>query len=477
MKTAQEVVEYLYDWFNNLITPKVSIKDGEVTIDNESITVDGDVSIEGAVTVNGVVGIDQATANANEVVVKPNKDNPLYIRIADTYNPNLDAFGRVRISNPTSVFDSQLQYDAQPLIWQSVLTGTGTATHLPNESSVRMRCSTSSGDKVIRQTKRYFKYQSGKSCLVEMTGVMGAKKANVRQRIGQFDTNNGLFFEQDSSNLKVVRRTYASATPIDTAINQSDWNIDKLDGTGTSGITLNMSKTHIFVIDYQWLGVGRIRFGFVIDGDLVYCHTIMNANILTEVYMTTANLPLRYEIENTGETASITDMKQICSAVMSEGGYEEEYGITRTASNGITPIACTSRRPILTIRPKATFNSITNRGTVLPLSIDLHVATNSAYYEIVVNGSLTGASYASLGTNSISEFDVASTAISGGEVIGSGYVSASASTRNQLTELIKSKLVLVNDYAGTTPDTLSIVITSMSGTSNVASSLDVKELY
>lgn len=403
------------------------------------------------------------------------KANPGTIEIGD--GRNLDAFNRLRISNPVTLFDGTLQYNSLPLFFETVLTGSASVTHLPNESSLKMSCTTASGDKVIRQSKCYIRYQPGKSQLVELTAIMGAKKSNVRQRIGYFDNNNGLFFEQDSTNLKVVRRTYTSGSPVDVAINQSSWNIDKLDGTGASGITLDTSKTQIFLIDFQWLAVGRVRYGFVIDGIIYYCHEMKHANSLTTAYMTTANLPIRYEIENTGVTASSTDMIQICSSVQSEGGFEDEKGITHSASNGITTIGVTTRRPILTIRPSTTFNSITNRGIVLPLAIDLYAQTNSSYFEIVLNGTLTGASFTSVGTNSIVSFDVSATAISGGEIIDGGFIAASATARESLQNAIKSKLLLCNDYVGTTTDTLSIVCTSFTGTSNVSGSITFRELY
>lgn len=413
-------------------------------------------------------------SNGNDFLVG---DNPGYFRIADGKNPNLDAFGRLRISSPVSLFDTQNQYNDSPLFWETVVVGGGTATHLPNESSVRLRCTTASGDKVIRQTRCYHRYQPGKSQLIEMTGVMGAIKTNVRQRLGYFDNNNGLFFQQDGTNLSVVRRTYASGATVDNEYTQANWNMDTLDGNGPSGITLDTSKAHIFVIDMQWLGVGRIRFGVVVDGMTYYCHEVVNANVLTEVYMTTANLPLRYEIENTGTTASETDLKQICATVQSEGGFDDAYGITHSASNGVTPISVTTRRPILTVRPKTTFNSITNRGTVAPLTYDIFAQTNSAYYEIVYNGTLTGASYTSISDNSITEYDVAATAITGGDVIDSGFCTTDKNSRNSITNVIKSKIRLCNDYAGTTTDTLSIVVTSFTGTATVSGALTIKEFY
>ena len=393
----------------------------------------------------------------------------------------LDAFGRLRISNPVTLFDSQQQYNDNPLTWGTTLTGSGTSTHLPNESSVRMRCTTASGDKVVRQTHKYFRYQSGKSLLLIMTGVMGALKTNTRQRIGYFDANNGIFFEQDGTNLKVVRRTFTSGAAVDNAVNQSSWNIDKMDGTGISGITLDMSKSQIFLIDIEWLGVGRVRMGVVIDGKIYYCHQFLNANNLSLVYMTTANLPLRYELENTGTSVSTTDLIQICQTVISEGGFELTRGIHHSANSGTTSIAVTTRRAVLTIRPKATFNSISNRGLIVPEDINTLVTTNNALIEIVYNGTLGGTpSWTSAGSNSIVEYDVAGTTVTGGEIISSYYIAAgSGNNANVLKSGLAVSVVtaLALNFDGTTQDTFSVVVTSMSGTANITTSVDWFEIY
>ena len=439
---------------------------GDFSVKKDTVRIDNGAFALGSVEIQDPTTTDKLNIDEQGVIG---------IKIAD--GRNVDAFGRLRVSDPATLFDSTLQYNTAPLLWATSTTGSATVTHLPNESSARLRCTTASGDKVIRQTKSYIRYQPGKSQRILMTGVIGAKKTNVRQRLGYFDVNNGVFFEQDSSNLKVVRRSYVSGVAVDDAVNQSAWNIDKLDGTGASGVTLDMSKAHIFVIDLQWLGSGRVRFGFSINGVIYYCHQLPLANVLTSVYMTTANLPVRYEIENTGTTASNTDMIQICCSVQSEGGFEDDKGITHSASNGISAISVTTRRPILTVRPSVTFNSITNRGIIIPLEVELYAQTNSAFYEIVYNGTLTGASFVNIGSNSIGDYDVSATTISGGEVIDSGFIVASASARGNIATSAKSKLVLCNDYDGTNPDRISVVVTSFSGTSSLSSAIMFRELY
>lgn len=389
----------------------------------------------------------------------------------------LDAFGRLRVSQPITIFDSQHQYNINTLVWDSGLsTGTGAVTHLPNESAAQLSTGgTASGAKAVLQTKAYHRYQPGKSQLVLFTGTFGAAVTNVRRRYGYFDTNNGLFFEQTSAAFSVVARSYASGTAVGTAVAQSAWNIDTLDGTGPSGITIDHTKSQIFLIDLEWLSVGRVRFGFVLGGQIVYCHEFGHINANAGPYMTTANLPIRAEVENTGTAAGVNTFKQICASVISEGGQEDDRAYLFSAGNGITAKAVTTRRPILSIRPGLLFNGIVNRGQVVPVEIDLY-ADASAFYEIILNGTLTGASFAAVGGESVTETSTAATAVTGGTVVESGFVSTSGgASRGIGRNSLLGRLPLVLNAAGTVADTLSIVVTSFTGTANCSAQATWRE--
>ena len=208
-----------------------------------------------------------------------------------------DAFGRLRVSNPLTIFDSKNVMSKNSLFDED-LTGSGTVTYTANKSTVNLNVTTASGDKVIRQSKRVMSYQPGKSLLILNTFVMNTPEADLKQKVGTFDANNGIFFYADGTTLNIVRRTYVTGSAVDTEISQSSWNGDKLDGSGASGYTLNVDKATILFTDYEWLGMGAVRVGFVIDGKFMTAHTFLNANDLTTVYMQTANLPIRYEINN-----------------------------------------------------------------------------------------------------------------------------------------------------------------------------------
>lgn len=398
---------------------------------------------------------------------------------------SVDAFGRLRISEPVTMFDSQLQYDLASLVWDQSTAVSALVTHLPNESAAELSVTATINSKAVRQSRQYSRYRPGKSMLIAITFVMGAGVTDVRKRVGYFDdsttggTGNGIFLEQNgTTDVALTRRTYTSGSQSDAdRVVQADWNIDPFDGTGPSGVTLDLSKTQILEIDCQWLGVGRVRVGFNIGGCLCLAHEFTHANILETVYCTTMNLPIRYEIHKTATSDGVGTLKQICSCVISEGGYDTDRGSPRGTGNGITAVGVTTRRPILSIRPKTTFNSITNRGWVIPESLEIMATTNSGYWELVYGGTLGGSpSWGSAGDNSIVEKDVAANSISGGEILATGtIVAGAASGAGSIDDTILTKTLLTLDIAGTTATILSLVITSHTGTCNAIGHLRWRE--
>jgi len=215
-----------------------------------------------------------------------------------------DAFARLRVSDPITLFDVSHQYDKQPLLVEEVLTGGGTATHNADQSCVDMVVS-SSGDAVVRQSRSYMRYQPGKSLLALVTFDAGTADANVRFRAGLFDGANGHYVERSGTAVRVVRRSSVSGSMVDAAVEQASWNIDPLDGTGPSGITLDFSTSQIYWQDQEWLGVGSVRVGFVVDGAFVPVHVFHHANLGSSTYVATATLPVRWELEATGAPSGL----------------------------------------------------------------------------------------------------------------------------------------------------------------------------
>ena len=343
---------------------------------------------------------------------------------------NLDAFGRLRVSEPFTLFDSQNRY-AEDDQFSSSTSGAGSSvTFATNESSVNMNVGTVSGGKTVRQTFRRMPYQPGKSLLILTTFCMNVAKANLRQRIGYFDENNGIYLEKNgTSEPSFVVRTNTSGSPVNTnSASQSSWNGDKLDGTGPSGYTLNLETVQIFWSDIEWLGVGNVRCGFVINGQFIICHTFQCANQTgkTKVYMETAILPVRYEIENTDTTASSSTLKQICSTVISEGGYQQTVQDTIARRTSVLGTISTTFLPLVSIRLKST-----SAGAVVLLNRIIVLPTTNQSYEVCImkNSTLTGASWTSLSSNV--EYDVNATAMttSVDGIYQNDYVTSSAQGR------------------------------------------------
>lgn len=346
-------------------------------------------------------------------------NDPTYVAFGGA---TVDAFGRLRTSSPFTIFDSQNRYQKDPQFSES-LTGGGTATYVAAESSVDMVVATASGDKVVRQTFRVFPYQPGKSLEVFATFVMNAAKENLRQRVGYFNSDNGVFFQVNNTTKSFVLRTATSGSPSDArTVDQANWNGDRLDGTGASGLTLDPTKAQILYMDFEWLGVGSVRCGFVIDGQVIICHTFNNANDLDKVYMTTAILPIRYEIENTGVTASSSTLTQICSTVISEGGYEQKSALTWARRTTVLVGVTTTFVPLVSIRLKSTALG----AVVLPSIFKALPIGSTLDYEValVKNPVLGGPTTWNSNSQNV-EFDVASTSFTGGTIVDLTYVSGS----------------------------------------------------
>lgn len=392
----------------------------------------------------------------------------------------VDAFGRGRVSLPFTQFDYQNQYNEGPLVWETAVVGTGAIAQRPAEASVRLTTGGTAGAaSVVRQTRQYFRYRPGKGQYILMTGVFGAPATNVLKRIGYHDGASGVFFQQTSTGLSVGVRSSTSGSVVDTLVVQADWSVDPMDGTGPSGIVLDQTKAQILYFDLEWLGVGRVRFGLNVGGNTYIVHEQKHSNLISMVYMGTCNLPLRYEIMNTGTAAAATTIDQICASVMTEGGADDEGFYTHSVGNGITGISVTTRRAALSIRPKATFNSIVNRGKIDLETFDLAVSGNSVYWEIIYNGTIGGTpTWNSAGDNSIVEFDIAGTTITGGEVIAAGYaVTGTGSAKGTLSKAISDKFPLTLDIAGANPKNMSIVCTSFTGTAACSGAMTFKEYY
>lgn len=383
--------------------------------------------------------------------------------------PSIDAFDRLRVSDPTGLFESTLTYDKQLLLWNEVVTGTASSTHLPNESAVRMRVLTN-GDSVVRQTKDYFRYQPGKSQLIFMTFNFGAGDPNVTKRVGYFDGNNGIFLEEIDGAVWMVKRSFVSGVAVDTRIAQANWNLDTYP-------SFDSTKAQILIFDLEWLGVGRVRTGFVEDGIIKYVHQFVHANIDTTVYMSTAQLPLRLETTAGVGFAGTNDFLGICGSVISEGGQDDNIGFPFSVRNTALRAVGGTPLPLLSIRPKATFNSLPNRVQVIQRLFEIiNQGSNSVVaYDVIYNGTLTGASWVDVDASSVIEYDLSATSIAGGIVVASGFIASTNQSKSSVQTGITGRLPLSLDIAGANPTALTIRLTNITGTGSCVGSYGWQE--
>lgn len=309
-------------------------------------------------------------------------------------NSLVDAFGRMRVSEPFTQFDSKLVNGPGTNTWDDAeVSGSGTASvHDLATASQTLSVTAATAGRRVRQSHRRLTYQPGKSRLIYMTAVMGAAATDITRRVGQFDDDNGVFFEQTSSGISVViRSSSTSGSPVNNTVAQATWSLDKLDGTGKSGVTLDLTKSQIFVIEYEWLGVGFVKFGFVIDGVLIYVHQENHVDIMTGVYMSTPNLPLRYSIESAGGGgAPAADLECICSTVISEGGKArvgQSYAVDRDATP-LTTLNDADIYPLILLRAKSTAPSL----DILVQQVSIICTSSTAYrWAVLINPTITGA--------------------------------------------------------------------------------------
>ena len=430
------------------ITGNVTVVDG-----GGSLTVDGNVGITGNVnigtmpnvnaTVSGNVGVSSfgnidITGNALPITgnVTANLASNASVQVSGFSDGLKDAFGRLRVSNPYTLFDTQNRYYDHEQ-YSSSLTGTANVVFQANSSTFMCNVGTNSGDSVLRETVRVFPYQPGKSLLIYESFCFNDPKPNLRQRMGYFDSDNGIYFEADGEDLYMVIRSSSSGIVVEDRVAQANWNIDTLSGLGgssnPSGIELEPALDQIWFCDIEWLGVGTVRVGFIIDGNYIECHHFHHANIPstgtvdnTTTYMTTATLPLRCEITNTGTTGSASMLRQICASVISEGGYQlSGSGNPRAASHLIgTPVRLpndASFKPVIAIRLKPTMLD----AVVIPMNYTLvPVAQSMFQYRIYKYAVTSGGAWVDSAVDSAVQYNLAPTALVSGDIVEQSFINS-----------------------------------------------------
>ena len=361
------------------------------------------------------------------------------VMLADQYgnlvgpaNPSgaaVDAFGRARMSTPFTLFDSFHRYRENDK-WNTSNTATNSSySYNANSSMISMSVTTANGANVLRETTKTFAYQPGKSLQILNTFNMAPAQTGLTQKVGYFGTQNGVYVELKDNTLSFVVRSSSTGTLVENRVAQSSWNIDKLDGTGPSLLTIDMTKSQIFWTDIEWLGVGTVRCGFVIDGRMIHCHSFHHSNRTNGTYMTTACLPVRAEIYNTATTANSSTMNLVCTTVISEGGYElrgDQYAAGQLPNASYTLTTAGVFYPVVALR----LRSDRPDAIVIPTNFSVLGLTGNGTriaYKIVDGASVSGGTWVDADIHSAVQYNITATSMSG----GTSYTQAYQAVNNQ----------------------------------------------
>jgi len=382
-----------------------------------------------------------------------------------------DAFGRVRNSNPTVIFESSFVENDRSDFFDNQITGNGTLVYDSQKAHIELNTTTSSGDKVTFQSKQRIKYTPGQSNLNIFVGIFDPK-SNLAQRVGIHDGSDGLYFSSLNGDFGVSICNSYTGTQVTNRVTQSNFNIDTLDGNGPSGVTLDITKANIYLLDYQWLGAGTIRWGVFVNGQVVYFHQINNANLIPESkYMRTANLPVRVEVENVGVTASPSTFIFSCCSIISEG--QKENVVTQRSKARITGRSAVTNeyRPIISIRLKPT----TKTANIKPIKFKVQGTTaDELVFELRLNPTLSnGTNWQDVDSISVAQFDVGSDNVSGGIVLETSFTTDGGNTFINLDDVL---LKLGKNIDGTS-DIISLAVRSLTNNADCYGSITWKEEY
>jgi hypothetical protein len=396
----------------------------------------------------------------------------------------IDAFGRQRISEPFTLGDYKHIYGLNTNFLDKVVNG-GTVSFIPDQASALLATTSDPTSSAIHQTKLYHAYMPGKSQLIYSTICFKAAVPNVTKRTGYFDDDNGIYFEQNGEGtLSFTVRTSTSGIPIGTRVVQSSWNVDKCNGTGPSGYNLDITKTQFFFIDFTWLGLGRVRCGFLVNGTYIIAHEFRTSNTIDVPYMANPNLPVRCEIFNTGPTTG-GSFNQICSTVISEGGYIETGQDYSTLNTTLRTVGTGLTVPILAIRLANTYQGYANRITVKLEEFSFYSSKEPLYYKVVKLPNqtfLTGSSWIAVNTNSAVEYNDTATAYTDGKVFATGYIAANVGNRGSVNADSNASNARENyiaqNYDSTDSEIYIVAVTNLGATSTtVGSAMQWREIY
>lgn len=404
----------------------------------------------------------------------------------------IDAFGRLRISDAFSLFTSAHIYDQNDRWTSANTSATSNSQYDQLSSSILMNVGTATNDQVIRESKKVMFYQPGKSLLVMNTFTFDSPKTGLRQRVGYFNSNNGIYLEQSNSDIYLVTRSETSGSFSETRVPQSEWNVDTFDGTkysaqlsaydvkASANDALDLTKSQIFWMDIEWLGIGDVRCGFVVDGIPKIAHIFHHENEVDKPYIQSASLPLRSEITNIATTASASTMRHICSSVVSEGGFSPDkkspsYAVGRNINQPYNLATAGTFYNVVTI----SLRTDRPHAVVIPEAFDLLGTSNARYqWKVIKNATFgTALTYANTTSRSVRS-SITNTTVTGGRVLDSGFISTGGQIQLQEVNLYEQLDRVFSDSTGDnyTMSTYTIAVSPASNQSDIVGQIRFLEV-
>jgi hypothetical protein len=374
------------------------------------------------------------------------------------WRPQFSNSNRLKVAPYQTVFFNTFQYGKETDVWDERVVGVGTATHNVNASNVILQVGSTAGSRVIRQTKQVMRYIPGRSATLAFAIRLEQPQVGIRRRFGLFDEYNGTFFEDDGGTYSYVIRSTTTGITTETRVTRENWNGEKFDGNGWTGVTADPTKQQMISINYEWYGAGLVQFNWLMKNETIHSHTFDNSNTNNTVWCGTPFLPIRVEIENVTGVAGTHYLYQGSNSLIQEG-EPEKLGTLLSINNPITGTTMASANtfyPIISLRLKS------NNLTGVMLLRSLQAATNdntNVYWRLVENATLTGGTWVDHpDPNSFIQYNITATALSGGTNLLNGFTVGGGS---QLIEVdSKAALQLGRSGIGTISDTYTLACAS-----------------
>lgn len=474
-------------------TQLIATKDGNlvdatnplpVDIGSGEITLTGDVNIPGNVEITNDVGNPIPISTNTPIDVNTDLDSVVFtnfkgrdaVRVDDDTVQHTST-NRRKVSEQEIIFFNTFQYDKDDQIWDEELVGNGTATFNQYQGGVDLTVS-DAGDRVTRMSRNVIPYIPGRQNEVTLGVKFTEPTVGVRRRIGMYNSENGFFFEDDGGTYAVVLRRNTSGGVVETRVTRDNWNMDKLDGTGPSGITADPSAMQLVDIEYEWYGTGIVEFKWIIDNYAVSIHRFDTANEEPNTWANTPFLPLCVEIENVSAPVGSYTMYQGSTSVSAEGlttkfGREEN---ATTPIGGVNLASADTFLPVLSIRIRPDRLN----GVAIPVEFFAGATTNDdIYFRIFRNAELTGANWSNVGSDSFVQVDTSATSVTGGNATQTGYLPASFFTSGTGSVIkFPSETIqqLGRNNMGTEPQVFTITAASPDAGTDVFASLSWVEI-